>query len=61
MKKVIKQIPQIDIVSIFSRKKRVKTHKSVSATMGQDQEKLRTSARKTLKKYKKTFRKLAFE
>lgn len=60
MRKVMDKLPQIDIVSIFSRKKK-NGHKMNHTPLENDQEKLRVSARKTLKKYKKTFRKLAFE
>lgn len=55
------KLPQIDFVSIFSRKKK-NAHKSVAPSgVETDKDKLKKSARKTLKKYKKTFRKLAFE
>ena len=61
MRKIMSKLPQIDFVSIFSRKKK-NTYKNVSPSSAEpDKDKLKKSARKTLKKYKKTFRKLAFE
>jgi len=55
------KLPQIDFVSIFSRKKK-NTYKNVSPSSAEpDKDKLKKSARKTLKKYKKTFRKLALK
>jgi hypothetical protein len=60
MRKVIEKIPTVDFASLFRRRPR--SHKkNVVATSVSDNSKLRVSARRTLRKYQKTFKKLAFE
>ncbi len=61
MKRVMQSISTIKFGGIFSKKPSTPSHAKSTVKQSSDQEKLRKSARKTLSKYKKTFRKLAFE
>ena len=60
MRKLVSSLPSIDVSRLFPRRKS-STKKDQGGRASSDQEKLRKSARKTLQKYKKTFRKLAYE
>lgn len=61
MRKVMQSISTIKFGGIFSKKSSSGSVAKISPKHNYDQEKLRKSAQKTLSKYKKTFRKLAFE